>query len=1074
MNKKFLSAILFGALMIGSTGTFTSCKDYDNDIKDLQGQIDANKTAIDKINDLISSGSVITGVDKTDKGVTVTLSNGNKFELTNGTNGNKGEDGKPGSVVTIGENGNWFIDGVDTGKPSRGAQGEAGESGSGKDAPTIYYEPGITGHEDGYWVKVTIAGDKTTRDVTEISWVTKNAITVVETESQYIIRGLKGADGKEYGDLALNKYSALFVSSLTYIPSTISDELGDIAFLPVIGTDYNSIGTNPVYEYNLANKAFATTLVDGWADFNYQVNPGSVSPDNYTVTGFTMKSAWYKAMTRAAATTLNIGEITPSKTGALTVKANAKDFALYSTAVKSEWKTPSIYANIPVGVTEHDFNNPAGVVEESPYSDDILAVNTASLRVSNKNEDEANINGSSVDAPYVAVARMVVPQEETSIALNVTKSYIVTPEADRAAAGQKALDTPNLKELSQMYTKAEANVQSYLAAIPVLLDVPFAGTTNLNEYVKGIAREFMTSTGFTSKKSQYLLDKDLNFDAPTFVFSVEKFNLAEVDQSTRYLKLENGVVSFDPSVTAAINREPVVKVQMYIGSTLVMTKLLKMKIIDMVQTTLNVPAFDLGVKTMGCHDLFGTNSGSWWGYQPNFVNPKPFVIDGKFSIDFDPIFNKLGMSKDQFVQTYTENGDISEVKATLDGAAYDFWGANSKIGVVVPFISGSATSANNYTYYSVSKDATPGKYTIELNFVTDIKTVQYKKVVVTAAFEVKLPTITAPRTTIYWSDENTAELNVNAPETAYIPAECIFMSELNSLFKTTNKVLDLTFNPNKPTVGDYDCVQTKYRFTADTKVLKADGSSAGAVTFDKTTDDRLIVKVGGVDVAKISSPSATGQTIELIENATVKALLSTGALKITNLNLIAEGLSEEILVKKFDVNFSRPLTLAEAAVKSFKDAQDMGDDLKLTDVIALTDWRNKAVVIDGAKTTNLEEFYAVQYFSPAMFVNTGGLLDNSKIYTNLKKNAAGDYAPDNSITTLAQAMTNKVMLPDYTKLTVKGTTTAASTTDSDWVLNYKTNMSTLLETYYMWVPVTITYKWGTVTGYVKIAVDPVN
>lgn len=103
----------------------------------------------------------------------------------------------------------------------------------------------------------------------------QNAITVVETESQYIIRGLKDADGKEYGDLALNKYSALFVSSLTYIPSNISDELGDIVFLPVIGTDYNSIGTNPVYEYNLANTKFATTLVDGWADFNYQVNPGS-------------------------------------------------------------------------------------------------------------------------------------------------------------------------------------------------------------------------------------------------------------------------------------------------------------------------------------------------------------------------------------------------------------------------------------------------------------------------------------------------------------------------------------------------------------------------------------------------------------------------------------------------------------------------------------------------------------------------------------------------------------------------------------------------------------------------------
>ena len=36
MNKKFLSAILFGALMVSSTGTFVSCKDYDDDIDNLQ------------------------------------------------------------------------------------------------------------------------------------------------------------------------------------------------------------------------------------------------------------------------------------------------------------------------------------------------------------------------------------------------------------------------------------------------------------------------------------------------------------------------------------------------------------------------------------------------------------------------------------------------------------------------------------------------------------------------------------------------------------------------------------------------------------------------------------------------------------------------------------------------------------------------------------------------------------------------------------------------------------------------------------------------------------------------------
>ncbi len=47
MNKKYLSAILFGTLLASSTGTFTSCKDYDDDIKGLQEQIDANKKTLD-------------------------------------------------------------------------------------------------------------------------------------------------------------------------------------------------------------------------------------------------------------------------------------------------------------------------------------------------------------------------------------------------------------------------------------------------------------------------------------------------------------------------------------------------------------------------------------------------------------------------------------------------------------------------------------------------------------------------------------------------------------------------------------------------------------------------------------------------------------------------------------------------------------------------------------------------------------------------------------------------------------------------------------------------------------------
>ena len=40
MRKKYLSALLFGALLFASAGTFTSCKDYDDDINNLSQRVD--------------------------------------------------------------------------------------------------------------------------------------------------------------------------------------------------------------------------------------------------------------------------------------------------------------------------------------------------------------------------------------------------------------------------------------------------------------------------------------------------------------------------------------------------------------------------------------------------------------------------------------------------------------------------------------------------------------------------------------------------------------------------------------------------------------------------------------------------------------------------------------------------------------------------------------------------------------------------------------------------------------------------------------------------------------------------
>ena len=75
MNKKFLSAILFGALMVTSTGTFVSCKDYDDDIENLQGQISANSSAIAELKTLIQNGDYVTNVEVSGQNLVVSFKN---------------------------------------------------------------------------------------------------------------------------------------------------------------------------------------------------------------------------------------------------------------------------------------------------------------------------------------------------------------------------------------------------------------------------------------------------------------------------------------------------------------------------------------------------------------------------------------------------------------------------------------------------------------------------------------------------------------------------------------------------------------------------------------------------------------------------------------------------------------------------------------------------------------------------------------------------------------------------------------------------------------------------------------
>ena len=140
MNKKFLSAILFGALMVSSTGTFVSCKDYDDDIKDLQEQINSNKDAIAALQKLVGEGKWVTNISSIENGFSITMSDGTTTSIT----GIKGADGKNGTEWTIGEDGFWYKDGEKTASQAVAKDGEDGKAGATAPSPKI--------SADGFWV----------------------------------------------------------------------------------------------------------------------------------------------------------------------------------------------------------------------------------------------------------------------------------------------------------------------------------------------------------------------------------------------------------------------------------------------------------------------------------------------------------------------------------------------------------------------------------------------------------------------------------------------------------------------------------------------------------------------------------------------------------------------------------------------------------------------------------------------------------------------------------------------------------------------------------------------------------
>jgi len=297
MKKTLKSALVcaFGAALV-----LVGCsKDFTQDINNLDSKIAALSSKVDALQSTIDKGAVVTAVVPTSEGVQVTLSNGQSVTITNGkdgkdgangkdgvngtngkdgANGQDGKDGKAGSVVTIGADGCWYIDGVTTNLKAAGQDGKDGKDGvdgkDGKDGATgatgatgadgkdgkdaNYWMPDVAANK---WVEYTAAGVATGKSIDGI--YPAGTVTAVWNAAANTLTVANAEGATE--PVVINLSSKL--KSLAFIPTDIYEGLGLITF------------GHPIYVKD--NKGNEVYLTSSPVTAQYRVNPENVDVKGY-------------------------------------------------------------------------------------------------------------------------------------------------------------------------------------------------------------------------------------------------------------------------------------------------------------------------------------------------------------------------------------------------------------------------------------------------------------------------------------------------------------------------------------------------------------------------------------------------------------------------------------------------------------------------------------------------------------------------------------------------------------------------------------------------------------------------
>ncbi len=1050
MNKKFVGALLLGSLIMAG-GTFTGCSDYDDDINSVNERVDEVRSTLEALQTQVNEGATISGVEKTDNGVKVTLSDGKTFELTNGKDGADGAAGTPGSVITIGENGNWFIDGKDSGWRAQGEKGEQGEQGpAGPQGPQgepgtpgtgvaggIYYYPGTEGEFEGFWVKVEIdaEGNKTESN-SGVAWTNPVAggVSVVWD----IYNETLTVDGVEEGTVVINLSRIL--KALVFAPELYLDgveatkyEYLDGNYVTLEGQvagDYFDELKGEVVRYNIPDlnhpvAAGAYTL-GSKDEVVYHMNPSSAAEDDYS----------YEFL-------YDNPEYISTRANGAGVKVN------YLNKVKEDGDLKVTY----------QLESPELLAGKGGEHTESSNISVMALEAKTLNASEEK----TITSDYAALVPVVESLQAIAFIDHTTLENPACPK-DLYNTGEEALK--NVATLDWEYNGGTLDLSKLLQVhyLSQNWTLPTSGVHQSMGYDEVVKRydlkwqyqmlPYTLGTNETSESMYGMVDQNTGEFTPCMVIS-------ETDDEGN--PTGNGEITPQPigegseDGVSAIGRRPIVLVTLENeAGDIVLAGYIKINI----------------TREMNEKDVVVD---SW---------EAPYVCDG-FSNTFswadmsDEVIEMLHMSVSDFRDAYymvegetyikNANNEMQLVSGNIYGEMKEHKDADVPTTNDVVEWAGDITQLDNiiaaagdtreFTLYAKFKSTKDGGINHVYVGMT-IKVVEKPEV----TFEERIDRYWYPES-VAKEDRDTIRMNVPRPTNSGIASwdvmnyfkdidEYYVGHQVQIIQQTQQQYYDLA------TLG------TNYYFRfADTQddIVAPDGT-----IYDLTINSTgSILYANNTVIAKIDP--ATG-VLDYQDNAIAKEVLNLWGHAYPNtyakVTLVAtyDDCDLPLADETFNVRFLRPLDILPGNDANFIDAQANGSTVIVGDLFGLSDWRDQVLIVgtSGAYTSAVEngcplyDYYHIE--------NMKVLLDEVTCNLNGSWNLLSSVAPAVELSVF-DARSGSIQTSGVATVDISGVRELNTSS-----ITYRNNEANVRD-FDMIIPVEIEYAWGTLKGEIKAHVD---